>query len=70
MKVELTRGVFIGHDPKKAGDVLDVSDAFGRELLAMGKAQLVSGEASARGAMTTESVPALDTAPKKGKGAA
>jgi hypothetical protein len=69
MQIVLTRGVFVGAAPHVPGTILEVSDQFGRELVAMKKADFVTDKPAAAGPMTVDSAPALAAKPVTQPGA-
>lgn len=68
MKVKLIRGVFIGREAHKKDAEIEVTDDFGRALVAMKKAVILTGEAAARGPMTTTTAASLTGGVKRGEG--
>jgi hypothetical protein len=67
MQVKVTRAFLHKGERQEPGTVLDLPDPIGREIVAMGKAELVAGAPVARsGPMTIETAPALAPKPAKG----
>ena len=66
MKVRIIRAFIPKGGPVEAvGKVLDVADALGRELVAMGKAELVGDAPAQSGPMTTETTAELVSGKRK-----
>lgn len=67
MRIKVIRGFFVNPETiATAGSEIDVSDFFGRSMVAVGKAEIVSGDASPRGPMNVENSGALIGNPKGG----
>lgn len=69
MLVTVLRAFIFNGERQEPGGLVEMDDAFGREMLAVGKVERVGAEEPPSGPMTTDTVASLVSGRKRGRNA-